>query len=268
MYIKGHGIEKQQTERLYSAAREFFSLPEQIKQAVSIQKSDGYRGWSPIGSEKLEKGLPADLKESFDVGDDRPSDHPDSKFGNPFYCANLYPETPGLRSATESYFGDLLSVALKIMQAMALALDQKQDFFDQYFDHSTSILRMLHYLPAEHKSHPDQPGAGAHTDYGCLTILSQDDVGGLQIKHMNGQWIDAPPLDGCFVVNVGDMMCRWTNGEYKSTLHRVTGDLKSDRYSVPFFVEPNYDTVVQVLQSCIKPGMQAKYPPVISGEWL
>jgi len=81
MYIKGHGIEKQQTERLYSAAREFFSLPEQIKQAVSIQKSDGYRGWSPLGSEKLEKGLPADLKESFDVGDDRPSDHPDSKFG-------------------------------------------------------------------------------------------------------------------------------------------------------------------------------------------
>ncbi len=268
MYITGHGVKKELIGKLYARAQEFFALPENAKRAISIDKSGGYRGWSSLGSEKLEKDLPADLKESFDMGIKLSADHPDAKSDNPFYCVNLFPEIPDIQNTAETYFEEVMSVALKVMQAMALALNQTQDFFDQNFDHSTSILRVLHYLPSEHKTHPDQPGAGAHTDYGCLTILSQDEVGGLQVKHKNGQWIDAPPLEGCYIVNVGDMMARWTNGRYKSTLHRVTGDLKTDRYSVPFFVEPNYNTKVDVLQSCLKPGEQAKYPPIISGEWL
>ncbi|OUR77110.1 hypothetical protein A9Q83_12820 [Alphaproteobacteria bacterium 46_93_T64] len=268
MYVAGHGIDKARISDLYSSAQKFFAQDETAKHLVHMKKSQGYRGWSPMGSENLEKGLPADLKESFDLGVNLFADHPDSISDNPFYCPNIYPDLDKFQETVETYFDELMSVALKILQAMALALGQEQDFFDKRFDHSTSILRMLHYFPASHRSVPDQPGAGAHTDYGCLTILSQDEVGGLQVQHKDGHWIDAPPIHGCYVVNVGDMMARWSNDRYKSTLHRVTGDLKSDRYSVPFFVEPNYDTTVEVFESCIKVGEQAKYPPIISGKWL
>lgn len=268
MYVKGHGISAQSLGHVYGAAQSFFCLPDAQKQSVSIKNTSGYRGWSPLGSENLEKGLPPDLKESFDLGVNLPPDHPDSKSENPFYGPNHYPNIAGWQETVDRYFADLFSVALKILRAMALALGQEQDFFDKRFDHSTTILRMLHYLPSSSKTHPDQPGAGAHTDYGCLTLLSQDQIGGLQVKNSDGQWIDAPPLEGCYVVNIGDMMARWTNGRYKSTLHRVTGDLKTDRYSIPFFVEPNYNTPVEVLTSCIPKGEDAKYPPIISGDWL
>ena len=130
-----------------------------------------------------------------------------------------------------------------------------------------SVLRFLHYPPAGERTSPDQLGAGAHSDYGCMTLLAQHGVGGLQVLSPANEWIDATPIPGSFVVNIGDMMARWTNDAYRATKHRVI-NADEERFSMPFFVEPDYDTPIEVIPACIAPGEGPRYAPVISGEYL
>jgi len=129
-------------------------------------------------------------------------------------------------------------------------------------------LRFIHYPPIQGKALSDQLGAGAHTDYGCITILHQDNIGGLQVQDKQGQWIDATPVEGSFVINVGDMMARWSNDRYTSTAHRVINPSGAERYSMPFFVEPNFDTTIEALEGCYDEKNPAKYPQVSAGNYL
>jgi isopenicillin N synthase-like dioxygenase len=150
-------------------------------------------------------------------------------------------------------------------KAMAMALKQPEDFFTKHFSCPISVLRLIHYPPQQTKSN----GAGAHTDYGCITLLYQDQTGGLQVQGVDGKWVDAPPVEGSFVVNIGDLMQRWTNDRYKSTAHRVTSPTTDvTRFSMPFFVEPDFDTVVETLDSCLADGEQSQYSAITAGDWI
>jgi isopenicillin N synthase-like dioxygenase len=130
------------------------------------------------------------------------------------------------------------------------------------------VFRMIHYPPRQTASSADQQGAGAHTDYGCVTLLYQDDAGGLQVQNVNGEWIDAPPIEGTYVVNIGDMMARWSNDRYTSTPHRVISPLGVDRYSMPFFAEPHPDTEISCLPNCSSADNPARYPAVSCSAYM
>jgi isopenicillin N synthase-like dioxygenase len=268
MYVTGHGVPRSELDAAFDMAGRFFAQPTAFKAAVGVERWNWHRGWGGVGLEVLDPTRPGDNKETFDLSLDLPADHQLTARGLPVYGPNQYPDLPGFREVVDGYFASVMAAGLRILRAMALALDQPVDFFDKRFEATTSILRLIHYRPGAMRSQADQFGAGAHTDYGCITMLAQDDVGGLSVLDREGEWIDAPPIAGAYVVNIGDMMGRWTNDAYRSTLHRVTGDLSRDRYSIPFFMDPDYDTIVETLASCIPEGEARPYEPVIAGEWL
>lgn len=267
-YIKGHPISPQRIEALQQAAKTFFAQPLADKLSIDITQTRHHRGYGAIATEQLDPSLPSDLKETFDMGLHLPAEHPDVLAEKPLRGPNRHPQLPGWQTLMETHYQDMQALAQTLLRAIALALDIDEDFFDQRFEDPVSVLRMIHYPPRQTASSPEQQGAGAHTDYGCITLLYQDSAGGLQVRNVDGQWIDAPPIDGTFVVNLGDMMARWSNDQYVSTPHRVISPLGIDRYSMPFFAEPHPDTRIECLPGCQGIGNPAKYPPTTCAEFL
>ncbi|WP_416422280.1 2-oxoglutarate and iron-dependent oxygenase domain-containing protein [Pseudomonas sp. App30] len=267
-YIKGHPISPQRIEALQQAAKTFFAQPLADKLGIDITQTRHHRGYGAIATEQLDPSLPSDLKETFDMGLHLPAEHPDVLAEKPLRGPNRHPQLPGWQTLMETHYQDMQALAQTLLRAIALALDIDEDFFDQRFEDPVSVLRMIHYPPRQTASSPEQQGAGAHTDYGCVTLLYQDSAGGLQVRNVDGQWIDAPPIDGTFVVNLGDMMARWSNDQYVSTPHRVISPLGIDRYSMPFFAEPHPDTRIECLPGCQGIGNPAKYPPTTCAEFL
>jgi len=267
-YIKGHPISPQRIEALQQAAKTFFAQPLADKLSIDITQTRHHRGYGAIATEQLDPSLPSDLKETFDMGLHLPAEHPDVLAEKPLRGPNRHPQLPGWQTLMETHYQDMQALVQTLLRAIALALDIDEDFFDQRFEDPVSVLRMIHYPPRQTASSPEQQGAGAHTDYGCITLLYQDSAGGLQVRNVDGQWIDAPPIDGTFVVNLGDMMARWSNDQYVSTPHRVISPLGIDRYSMPFFAEPHPDTRIECLPGCQGIGNPAKYPPTTCAEFL
>jgi len=267
-YIKGHGISQDDIERVFELGKTFFAQPEAEKLKIDIQGSKNHRGYGPIAAEALEDGLPGDLKETFDMGRNLPPDDPEVLMGLPLHGPNQYPEIAGWQEEIEAHYARMSELANLLLQAMALALDCDHEFFTRCMKRPVSVLRMIHYPPAEQRQHDTQMGCGAHSDYGCLTILAQDQIGGLQVRDSKNQWLDATPIPGTFVINIGDLLSRWTNDRYRSTLHRVINPTGAERYSMPFFVEPSFDTLVETLESCISAEQPRQYEPVTSGDWI
>ncbi len=268
LYIVNHGVPDAQITKAFGLAKALFDLPLAQKQAIDIRASRWHHGWGGVGVEQLEDGMPGDLKESFDMGRHLELDHPLTQRGLMVYGPNQYPDIAGWREAVDAHYELMLGLGLRMLGAVAVALDLPSDFFSSKFKNTVSVLRFLHYPPASARTTPDQLGAGAHSDYGCMTLLAQDDIGGLQVLSPDDTWIDATPVPGAFVVNIGDMMALWTNDRYRATKHRVQSAAESERYSIPFFVEPDYDTRVEVIASCLPAGSEPRYKPVISGEYL
>lgn len=265
-YITGHGIPQSQFDYIESKAQALFSLPEADKQAISIESSANHRGWGRLSAEKLDPQGELDCKESFDMALDLSPLHSQVNKCPKLYGPNQYPNLDGFTQAMNQHYSLTLDVGLKVLSAMALALEQSEDFFTQKFNFPVSVLRLLHY-PSQHTS---TNGAGAHTDYGCITLLYQDSSGGLQVLNRNDEWIDAPPVPGSFVVNIGDLMQRWTNDIYRSTKHRVSSPTTGKtRFSMPFFVEPDFDTVVTTLPKCVaEKDNHNQYSPITAGDWI
>lgn len=281
LVITNHGIPRQLIERVYNLSREFFNQPMAEKRKVDRPSPDMVRGYSAVAEESLsysmEEAAPGDLKESFSIG---PIDVPEDAYhrgpdAGPHFAPNVWPETiDGFREAYSEYFGAMSDLARSLMRIFALALDLDEHFFDDKIDKEISMLRTLSYPNMGTRIEEGQMRAGAHTDYGSLTIVKPDDSpGGLQVRNQNGDWVDVPYVDGSFVVNIGDLMMRWTNDQWVSTLHRVVNppldaEATRPRQSIVFFHQPNYDAMIECLPSCLGADGQAKYPPVSSGDHL
>ena len=273
-YVTGHPITAERMLTIRKLSEQFFALPAAEKQRISIKLSNNHRGYGETAAEQLDPSKPGDWKESFDMGLNLPAGHELIGPKRPLYGPNQYPESiEGFQQILEQHYWDMLALGKKILSALAIALNIDEDFFDSKFTHPLSVLRFLHYPPRT--AHTDETGAevqpvaaGAHTDYGCITILWQDELGGLQVQDVNGNWVDAPPIADSFVINIGNMMARWSNDRYKSTPHRVYSPSSEERYSIPFFVEPDFDTDVSCLPNCCKEGEAPKYEPISAGDWM
>jgi len=268
-YIKNHGIEKAAMDRLLSCSRDFFSMDELSKKSIDISRSSFNRGYIPMYGEKNNEHSKGDLKETFDMSVEVGSDDIDFLAGNPLYGPNQWPDSlPAFKSDMNAHFALMTSLSNDIYRAFALSLGLEESYFDSMLEKPLDILRLLRYPPQPVVEDEEQIGTGAHSDFDCFTVLFQDPIGGLQVINSAGEWIDAPPVDGTFLINVGDMMERWTNGLFVSTIHRVVNKSNSERYSSVFFAAPNYHVQVTCLPSCQTKENPPKYSAISAGEYI
>jgi isopenicillin N synthase-like dioxygenase len=263
-YISHHGVPEDLVRDVFAESAAFFALPVDQKAEVDKARSKVNRGYEPLQGQTLEPGAPPDLKEGYYIGPEHTADDPRVIAGMFNHGANQWPaQRPRFRPVMEAYLNTMLELSARMMGGMALSLDLPEDYFAGYCSDAMATVRLLHYPPQPAHGNPDQKGAGAHTDFGGLTLLRQGDVGGLQVWDQgSGGWIHADPLPGTYVVNLGDMISRWTNDRYRSTVHRVVNASGRERYSVPFFYTGNYAYEVECIPTCLAPGEKPKYPPV------
>ena len=260
--LTGHGVDPALQTRVFDQADRFFGLPAARKREVSILKTPHYRGWAHDGLESLDEtsGL-TDRKESFNIGFDLPADDARVLAGEPFRGVNQWPDLPEFRETMRAYYDAALALGVRLCRAVALDLGLAEDHFDHAFHEPLAALRLLHYPTASGAE--GEIGAGAHSDYGVVTLLMTDGEPGLQVRPRDGDWTDVPHVAGAYVVNIGDCLMRWTNDIYASTPHRVLPP-KRQRRSVAMFVEANPDTVIAAL-----PGTGApKYAPIRAADYL
>ena len=278
LVIQGHGVDPELSERMRAVSRAFFDLPLAEKARVARPAKDVARGYIALDEESLARSRDpgtygSDLNESLMMGpvDRPPAADADTLAAGRHFAPNLWPERPAeLRETWTVYYRTMGSLAASLMRIFALALGLPERFFDPRIDKHISRLRVRNYPAQRAAPAPGQIRAGAHSDYGSLTILATEDKpGGLQVCNAAGEWVDVPIVDDCLIVNIGDLLARWTNDTWVSTLHRVVNPpagagAESRRQSLVFFHNPNHDAVIESLV----PGAPAKYPRTTSGEHL
>jgi isopenicillin N synthase-like dioxygenase len=269
LVLRGHGVPDAVTEGVWQAAQGFFALPEERKAAVAAPYPGYPYGWLGPRREALamSKGevTPPDLKESFNGGPlATPPGMTDAEALAFCYQPTLWPDLPGFRTAWEAYYRAMEDLAARVMRAFAEALGLPARHFDGFIGAPISALRALHYPQTEGAPEANQQRAGAHTDYGSLTILlPQPGSRGLEIMHPTAGWTEVPAEAGAFVINIGDLMARWTADRWVSTLHRVVARPgQPARQSLAYFHQPDWDARIVPLD-----GSEA-YPPVLSGPYL
>jgi isopenicillin N synthase-like dioxygenase len=267
-YITGHGVPPALLDRMFRHSADFFAAPAAIREAVAFSGPGGNRGYIRPGGETLDPGKPADVKEAFNIGLELEPDDPELAAGARFRGANAWPDIPGFRDTMLDYFNRLWRLGRDLHRGFALDLGLEPDYFEPRLDKPIATLRLLHYPAVTVPLSDGQLGAGVHTDYGNVTLLSTDAVGGLMVQDRSGRWHDAPVKPGAFVCNIGDCLMRWSNDVYVSTPHKVVSPPGLDRYSVAFFLDPNPDAVVECLPSCVSPERPAKYAPITGAEFL
>lgn len=264
-YLMGHGISKSLQDSIVDLSHQFFSLGEQSKLACRMELAGkSWRGYFPVGNE-LTSGK-TDLKEGYYFGEELASDHKLVKRGIPLHGSNIFPAIDGFQDAVLEYIEELTKLGHKLSRLLGLSLNLGQTYFSDYLTKNPLILfRMFHYPALSHNKlemvDEEIFGVGAHTDYGLLTILKQDDCGGLEI-HYKGSWVEAPYIENSFICNIGDMLELVTGGLYKSTLHRVKANPSKNRYSFPFFFDPGFDCFVRPL-----PGFDGLLESHSSDRW-
>ena len=266
-YISGHGVPPALMKRVFDISAAFFTGPASVRDAVSFSGPGGNRGYIRLGGETLDPGKPPDVKEAFNIGLELPPDDPEMLARAPFRAANLWPEMPGFRDTMLDYFNRVWRLGRDLHRGFALDLGLAPDYFETRLDRPNATLRLLHYPQSVTPPAEGQLGAGVHTDYGNVTLLATDEVGGLMVQDRSGRWLDAPVIPDTFVCNIGDCLMRWSNDVYVSTPHKVVNPGK-DRYSVAFFLDPNPDAIVACLPTCVSADRPAKYAPITGAEFL
>jgi isopenicillin N synthase-like dioxygenase len=258
LYIAGHDVPEPVVARAFAASARFHALPLETKMAQAV--NEWHRGYMPMASSTIVTSSVAkvtrpNLSESLMVMHEIPPGDPE--WGKALQGPNRWPaDLPGFRDDILAYDAAQRALAERLTRAMALAFDLDEDWFAPHFARPTTWLRLLHYPPHPAQAPDDQFGSAPHTDYGFLTILAQDESGGLQVRGNDGAWIDAPPIPGTFVVNVADILMRWSDGILRSTPHRVRNFSGRARYSLPYFYDPDMNSVVARL-----PGVNARSAP-------
>ncbi len=262
-YVCNHGVPERLQSRVFAASQSFFDQPMEAKQRVDKRLSPANRGYEPLRGQTLEPGTPPDLKEGFYIGEDLSPADPRVLAGRFNQGPNLWPEgVSDFREAMSEYYDAMVELNGVIMRGLALSLGLPEDYFQDFCRDPIATLRLLHYPPQPPQPAPGEKGCGAHTDFGGITVLMLDENPGLQVWDAQGEcWIHADPVPGAFVVNLGDMIARWTNDRYRSTLHRVVNTSGAERYSVPFFFSGYPDHEVRCLPGCLAAGETPRYAP-------
>ncbi|MDX1711553.1 MAG: 2-oxoglutarate and iron-dependent oxygenase domain-containing protein [Rhodovibrionaceae bacterium] len=249
-YVANHGVSQDVIEGALAASKAFFARPREEKLRYERRKGR-YRGYIPISDfTETAADRPPVRYEAFLVGREIPAHDPAVSASEGMLVPNVWPSAPGgFREAVLTYQDAVERVAGQVMQAFALALSggRTDRLFDGFFGNALSNISLLHYLPRPQSGSDGLDDARAHYDTNAITILLPGKVGGLEAMRPDGSWMEVPPLDGCFVVNIGNMMACWSGGRFKSTMHRVHPPLGVDRYSIGYFLVPDYDVIVEPL---------------------
>ncbi len=278
IYLKNFGMSKDLIRRTFQQAKILFDLPFEEKQKLAWSDEFSNRGYIGVERERLDPNKPGDLKEAFNLGkevelpletdSDRLSD-----LNRMAARANCWPEgMPEFRQTLNEFFAACADTASLVHRAFAVAMQLPETYFSDRHQRQDYTLRLLHYPPIQTPPKPEQGRAGEHSDYGSVTLLFQDEVGGLEVQTTDGEWIAAPPIPDAIVVNTGDLMQRWTNHEFCSTKHRVQVPqdhrIQRDRYSIAFFCTPDYNAEITCVSSPRMGDRPALYPPILAGEYL
>ena len=269
-YLTGHGIEPHLVDAVFAASAAFHALPLEDKMAIELDQR--HRGYIPIASSTDRTSTLANVTKpnqsaSFMMMRDDPADSAEVAAGTYLAGPNRWPQLAGFREAVEAYHDAMCALGYRIVDVLTELLGDSDGVLSAGFTTPTTWLRLLYYPPIE-VAEGDLYGSAPHRDFGCITILAQDDIGGLQVRNVDGAWIDVPPRSGAFIMNVGDMLHRWSNGHLLSTPHRVINHTGRERFSVPFFFDPHMSTLVEPLPSCVDPSTPARFESIEFGAFV
>ena len=266
-YIANHGVPQSLIDDTFAQNAAFFaqSQEDRMKAAATL---DHWRGYVPSKLEG-EGGGVAGTMETYRLMLDLPPDDPDVVMGTPMHMPNRWADLPGFKTTVSAYMDAMMELSVHLRRGFALGLGLPEEWFDPFYNRPLVQQSLLHYRPAP-SSAPGaaEIGSGEHKDSGAFTILMQDEVGGLEVGHLAHRWVAAPPIKGTYVINIGDMMERWTNGRFISTNHRVVNRAQKPRYSLPFFANPDYEAIIAPIPSLVRPGTSAAYPPLHFGQFM
>lgn len=266
-YLAGHGVPGDVIDAAFEASREFHAMPLEDKMRLKLNENN--IGYLPVNqsmqrASTVHKATRPNYNESFFISHDRGADHPDAVAGTPLRGHNQWPQGhERMRAAMVRYFKTLERVGERMLPVLARALDMPAGHFAPFFANEAHInLRFLHYPPQDTED-PEQFGQGPHTDNSFFTMLARLDVPGLAVRLPSGEWLPPPVIPGTLLVNLGNVMKRWSNDRFLSTPHGVLNDSGTDRYSIAFFYSPNKDAVIECLPSCTSPDNPPRYPPAV-----
>lgn len=265
--IIDHGVPRAMVEDSFAWAEKLFALSAEQKAMIPLKAN---RGWQGLGTQQLDAGAKPDQKESYYCGPDYAADHPYVRAGFHGYGTNAWPTQalPGFREHMLAYTAAMRALSERLMRLMALSLGLPASYFDDSMAEPMLTLRLCFYPPHLDGASGDTFGAGAHTDWGAVTVLAQDSLGGLEVRGPDGGWMPVTPVADSFVINLGDMIPRWTNGLYRSNLHRVinANSVRQNRYSIPFFYSPDYMAQIAPVPGSLAPGAEPVMAPCTAGE--
>jgi len=266
-YIRNHGIDETVIDNVVAASRAFFALPAELKQKVSINKR--HRGFSALGDATMYGAKRPDCKEFFTMGLELSEDDPDVKAGQPLRGPNNWPDfMPELRAAMSAYYEAVGCCGADLLKAIAHSLGMGVDFFIDRYRKRLQRTQLIYYPPQSAEMGPHQFGVAPHTDFGCITLLWQDNNSGLEVlNRASKSWISATPIEGTLVVNVGDLLARWTNDRYTSTPHRVINRSGYERFSIATFYDPDFNAMVDPCDLDISPA-ERRYEPITAGQHI
>ena len=269
-YLAGHGVPQALIDAAFAASREFHAMPLPAKRSLKINENNiGYLAVneSMQRHSTVHKATRPNFNESFFIGHDRPADHPDVVAGTPLRGRNQWPDGHAkMRATMVAYFKTLEALGQRLLPVLARALGMPTDHFAPFFRNEAHInLRFLHY-PSQETDDDEQFGQGPHTDNSFITMLAREDVPGLAVRLPSGEWMAPPVIPGTLLVNLGNIMKRWSNDRFLSTPHGVLNESGTDRYSIAFFYSPNVEAIIECLPTCADATSPARYPRAVYGD--
>ena len=265
--ITGHGVPEDVISDAEREARRFFHRP--LEEKLRSAPKESVRGFNAIGRTTMYGASQPDYKEYYQIGLELPRDDPAVLAGQPLRGPNQWPEDqPEFRRALSRYYEAIGACGQTFLRAVALSLGARADFFADKYDKPLQRSQCVYYPPHPVDAGADLFGVAPHTDYGCVTLLWQDGVGGLEVQAPDGSWVAAPPVPGALVVNIGDLLARWSNDRYRSNFHRVTNRSGRERLSIATFYDPDFTAPVSALELGLAAEDALLYPPVLAGEYI
>ena len=265
-YITGHGVAQELIDAAFAASKEFHEMPRSFKMKYWSGFTTNHRGYVPFEENGSDFPKVMNFYAAWDMSYEAPADHPDYLAGWRMTGPNVWPELPGWRETISGYYDAIFNLGLRMLDALALELGVPTEELTRHITCPTSQLRLLRYIENDMPQTKDMTGISAHSDFECFTILLQG-APGLQVMNAEDVWIEAPPIPGTFIVNIGDIFETWSGGQFKSTQHRVINTGR-ERYSMPLFFGLDYHATIEPLEKFRTPETVAKYPPMKAGDHL